>query len=97
LRAPELPEINQWDERIIHHYFNLQTERPTSGMGGMYPLRWSSIHEYAVLHGFVGEEHDWFVSIIRRIDQAMREDADNEQQRLRQRAQSKTSSGGRRR
>lgn len=64
----ELPELDEVERDILYHYWNVRTDRPVSGMGGMFSLPWSKLSDYALKNGFVGSEHDWFINVIFRID-----------------------------
>lgn len=75
LRRENTVDLNPFDEAILYDYLAIRTERPVSAMGGLLPIPWSAIRRYALHQEYLGAEFDWFVSIIRRIDGALLEDA----------------------
>jgi hypothetical protein len=77
----ELPDLDEVEQNILHHYLNARTDRPVSGMGGMYPLQWSKLSEYALKNGFTGSEHDWFINVMFRIDRDQVEYVTEKQQK----------------
>ena len=66
----EVPDLTQVEQALLQDYMEVRTERPASGFGGLLSIPWSSLYRFAVLNGYVGAETDWFIRIIRRVDNA---------------------------
>ena len=71
----DAPELTQVEQTLLQQYFEVRTERPASGFGGLLNIPWFSLYRFATLNGYVGAEVDWFIRVVRRVDNAVIEDA----------------------
>lgn len=72
----DLPALERLESSLLEQYIAVRSERPVGGFGGLAPIPWSAMHQFALWHGYTGAAHDWFIRVIRRIDGAMIKDAE---------------------
>ena len=77
----EAPELTATENRILHDYMEVRTERPVSGFGGLLSIPWYSLYRFATLNGYVEAEIDWFIRIVRRIDGEVSKDVNEKTKR----------------
>jgi len=64
------PQLAEFLEIYLVAYYELETCRPVGMEVGMIP--WTAINEYALRHCIEGFEFDYFVKVIRGVDNGLR-------------------------
>lgn len=72
------PELGLGLELYYGAFLDLNSCRPM-GMGGVYPIPWTSIKEYATVYEFDEDQTEALFFLIRHMDKAFIEHSDKQQ------------------
>jgi hypothetical protein len=64
----DAPQLHEWLELYWWAYQDLSTCRPAGGFGGLFPIPWTAVKDYAEANDLDQDQTEDLVYFVRRMD-----------------------------